>query len=771
MKNSRILPLANIFLILVGIYLVFFRADFIVSDEIFLFDMTESFARRRNLHDTLTYSHSSIRPSSSNELFQYDDTYEPLQPILASSLFLMGEAIPPLNLVHVVWLFNVGVVALIPVVFYEGVKTLGYDDETAWISAILLGLATLLMPFSRTFFREPLMTLLATLALVMALKIRRVTERWPWQEGFILIVAFGLAVAAKAIVILFLPVVILLMFRAKPRDWIVLGGAGVLMVVLLVLLEQSGRGGTRFGPSRFFEVFTDVEWNWVSESFRGYLYSPGRSFFLFSPIFLLSPWGMWLLWKRSEWRLVVSMITLFMAFAAGYGLLRTNVWTGGFAIGPRYLLPLIPLYGFTIPPIIERIRRPSTNRLLRYGVVGVIVASIGVQILYASYNEFDYYRLLPAEISQTGRENWVLEWSPFTQYAKNLNMDTFDTLWRFGDWWALLVAGFLLVAMIELMAGLGHLKVAPIQRLVFSGSLVVALVAGGFYSARHDPRFDNGRYDIPQLFDTLETVSRPNDAVILKDETFFLPFASRYKYADIIVTLPISPGEMYSPIHIPVISQSSTASLAGVYITRIYDDYLAQHYERAWLVTYFGPFNTFAVRPEERYLAENYYRFQEVEIASDLRLVGFYLLPAPTDAPANLRNAVLGGMFGMVGYDLPMGDTYRPGDIIPISTAWTVVAPIDRDYTFSVQVVDATGAVVAQQDSAPVGGFAATSTWIVAESYRDSRGIRLPDNMPTGIYTLQTIIYHWQDQVRLPVVDSAQPTPTDIVILQQIILE
>lgn len=766
-NSRRVASLAKIFLLLVGIYLIFFRGIFIVTDEMFLYDMTESFARRGNLNDTLTYSHSSIRPSSSNELFHYDDTYEPLQPILATPLFLVAEAIPSLNLVHVVWLFNVVVVALIPLGFYDAVKTLGYDERTAWLSAVLLGAGTLLMPYSRTFFREPLMTLFVTIAIVMALKIRYVKDRWPWPEGLLLIGAFGLAIAAKGIVVLFLPVLVLLLFRAKPRDWVLLFGAGIILLVLLVLLEQSGRGGTRFAPSRIYELLVDAEWYWISESFRGYLYSPGRSFFLFSPIFLLSPWGMWLLWKRGEWRLVLGMIAVFIAFAASYGFLRTNFWAGGISIGPRYLLPLIPLYGFTIPPIIEQIRQPSFNRWLRYGVVGVMLASVGLQILYSSYNEFDYYNNIPLGIAGSGTDNWRIEWSPFVQYIKNLNVDTFDTMWRYSDWWAILVAGFLLVVVVELLAGLGRLQVFPAGRMAFSSGLLAILIAGGIYSARHDPRFESNRFDAAQLFDTLETVSRPADAVILKDEAFFVPFAGRYKYADIVVTLPISPGELYSPSHAAEVIDGTTAERAGPFIVRVYD-YLAQHYERAWLVSYFGPFHTFATRPEERYLAENHYRFQEVEINESLRLVGFYLEPVPTGEPANRHAAIFGEMFALVGYDLPLGDTYRPGDVVPVSTAWTILAPIDRDYTFTIQVLNESGAVVAQHDSAPIGGFAATSTWVVGGSYRDSRGVRLPDDLPTGNYTLQTIIYYWQNQERLAVVDEVDPAASDIVILQQI---
>lgn len=769
MSHSRTALSISLFLLLVATYLIFFRGTFVSTDEMFLFDMTESFARRGNFDETITYYLAPLRPASEDKIFRYDESYEPLQPILASPLFMLADHTENLNLVHVVWLFNVVVVALTSVAFFWGVLALGYDTRIAWYSALLLGLGTLLMPYSRTFFREPLMTLFTTVAISATLTVQRTNTRTPWRAGAVMLVAFGLAFATKGIAVLFLPAIALLLFRGKWRDWllVVVGGLGI--ITLLFLLEETGRGGTRFTLSRWIDLVVGRDWAWVPDSFGGYLYSPGRSLFWFSPILVLSPWGMWLLWKRGDWRLVLSMIGLFVAFAAGYGLLREEVWTGGISLGPRYLLPLAPLFGFTIPPILAHTFQSGQNRWLQLVVFGVAALSIGIQMLFSTYSELQYYQELAAlNDPDLGAQNpWDIQRSPFIYYAEHLSADTLNVIWRYSDWWPLLVGGFGLVILIELVATGRQLRLMPAGRMAFSASLLVILAALGLRNVGDDPRFmTEGEQSIP-LLDRLATLSDPNDAVILGDGDFVPLFAAKYKDADFMVSLPIPPGEKYSEGHVAVVEDGTTSELAGEYIVRV-DDYIAQHYDRAWLIARFGPFHTFARRPAERYLVENYFRFQESELRENLRIIGFYMKPAPHGAPANPLDVLIGDQFWLQGYDLIAGDTYGRGDVIPVSLLLTIQAPIDRDYTFSVQLVTLEGQVVAQQDGLPVGGFERTSTWPVGASYRDSRGVLIPDDLPLGTYQLQMIIYYWENLERLPVLDRTSGASGDIVPLQSV---
>lgn len=775
MFKSQLAMAFNIFLLLASIYLLFFRGYIITIDETFLFDMTESVVRRGNIDETLTFSHAPLRGPADSTLFSHSESYEPLQPILAAPLFWLGQTVPDFNLIHTVWLFNIIVVALTAVVFAYGVRVQGYDEVVAWSCALLLGLGTLMMPYARTYFREPLMTMFLTVALIAAMKVRTVKGRYPIPEVVIAGVALLLAAFAKSIAITFALPIALLMFRAKRIDWLIIVGGGIAGLIGLVLLEQVGliASGSRLAPTRWASLINDSELEWVSQSIRGYVYSPGRSFFLYSPILLLSPIGMWLLWNRGDWRLVLSIVGMFVAFAVGYGFLRKNVWHGGVSIGPRYLLPLIPLFMFSISPVIDWLRQHSSRHIMWALFLAVAGVSIGLQLLFSSYSERDYYDSFDQYVDVSAIEEgiWSLRWSPIVRYAEELNADTFDTVWRSGDLWLLIVVGLAIVAVVEIVAALRRLPIPTPVRILFSSGVLVIVVAVGLRSVGDDPRFlPDDREDITQMLAQLPDVADQDDAILLKDLEFFDVFAANYKHADLIITLPGAPGELYSPIHQPLVEDGTTAELAGPYVVGAYD-YVAAEHERAWLVTYFGPFHTFARRPEERYLAENYYHFETIEYSDRLRLVGFYLVSVPQDVPEYTSALTFGEQVRLHGYDLPQGNTYQAGDIVPASVLVSATQTIARDYTFSLQIVDSAGVVVAQQDSPPIAGFERTSTWTPDQQWRDARGLVLPADLPTGNYRLQMIVYYWEDGVRLDVVTDDGDIIGDIAILHDIIVE
>ncbi|MBI3243387.1 MAG: hypothetical protein HYZ49_13945 [Chloroflexi bacterium] len=73
-----------------------------------------------------------------------------------------------------------------------------------------------------------------------------------------------------------------------------------------------------------------------------------RGLFVLSPILLLAFPGFWLWWKRGErraefWVAVASALSIFLFNSSSI------MWWGGFSIGPRYLLPMLPF--MTLPLI------------------------------------------------------------------------------------------------------------------------------------------------------------------------------------------------------------------------------------------------------------------------------------------------------------------------------------------------------------------------------------------------------------------------------------
>jgi hypothetical protein len=96
----------------------------------------------------------------------------------------------------------------------------------------------------------------------------------------------------------------------------------------------------------------------------------------------------------------------------------------------------------------------------------------------------------------------------------------------------------------------------------------------------------------------------------------------------------------------------------------------------------------------------------------------------------------------LLGVDLPGGMVYTPGAVLPVSLYWQSSTALDVNYTVAVQVVDAGGRVVASgMDSQPGGGFAPTSTWQQGSAIWDNRAVVLPDDLPSGDYSLWMTLY------------------------------
>ena len=764
--NRHKLTALSLLLLCVAVYALVFRGDFISIDEMLLFDMTESVVQRGTLDETLTYSLAPQRtgPPTDN-LFRSNESYEPLQPLLAAPLFWVGTQLPNANLMHLVWLFNVVVVALVVVLFWVAVQVMGYDNTTAWLSAVLLGFGTLMMPYARTFFREPLMTLWFMLALVMALKIRTVRGRLPWLEAVVMLVAVGLGVATKGVMLLLVPALGVVVFRAQRRDWLMLGVALALGVVALLMIEQTGilGSGGRFSLERLRNTLNNIEWQWVSASTRGYLYSPGRSFFLFSPILLLSPWGMWLLWRRGEWRLVMAMLGTWLLFAVGYGALRAGVWSGGLSLGPRYLLPLLPLFTLTLPPIIDVVRGASSPKWQRWLVMVVAGVSIGMQVVFSAYSETTYHdnlRAADGDLHDAGI--WSIKWSPLVYYVQHIGPDTLDNAWHYTDWWPVVTLGLLLVIALQGVLLLRLRKISQAPYLAVSAVVFVMSLGMGLFGLRDDARFAD---DVDKVFTTLHVDVTTDDAIVLRNDAWGRLFGARFYDAGAIYSLPFAPGETYGVLQ-PLVMDGTTAEQAGIHNVQLFD-YIAANYDRVWMLTDIGPFHVGARRPIERYVVENYYLFQQTAINNTDRLLGFYMSPSAQESvlPSGVQ---FGDVLQLDSYALPAGNTYRAGDIVPVAFYFSTLDSIAGNYTISAQIALPEGPAVAQFDAEPVGGFEHMSSWMPATSHVDRRAIWVPQDLAVGTYWLQVVIYHSQTVDLLPVSDMNGVALGDVAVLQQL---
>lgn len=108
------------------------------------------------------------------------------------------------------------------------------------------------------------------------------------------------------------------------------------------------------------------------KAFWGTTFGKFRGLFFYAPITLLFLPGFWLWWRsgafRKEWFLSVYSVTAMFLFNSA-----SVMWWGGFAIGPRYILPMLPFLAMSwIYPVLYWKR----NRLFWWGVTVLCLWSL-----------------------------------------------------------------------------------------------------------------------------------------------------------------------------------------------------------------------------------------------------------------------------------------------------------------------------------------------------------------------------------------------------------
>ena len=95
-------------------------------------------------------------------------------------------------------------------------------------------------------------------------------------------------------------------------------------------------------------------------------------------------------------------------------------------------------------------------------------------------------------------------------------------------------------------------------------------------------------------------------------------------------------------------------------------------------------------------------------------------------------------------------DRVEAGNLLPVVLRWQAAAPIDREYTVFVHVLDETGRRVGQHDGPPVGGHRPTTTWPVGDPVLDLHWVELGPDTPSGRYQVVVGLYHGDTRLALP---------------------
>ncbi|HQE93607.1 MAG TPA: glycosyltransferase family 39 protein [Anaerolineae bacterium] len=111
------------------------------------------------------------------------------------------------------------------------------------------------------------------------------------------------------------------------------------------------------------------------------------------------------------------------------------------------------------------------------------------------------------------------------------------------------------------------------------------------------------------------------------------------------------------------------------------------------------------------------------------------------------------------------------GETLQATLHWHCTAPIDGDYTVSVQLIDDQWHKAAQSDAWPLDGAAPTSAWQVGQRIDEPRALPIAADAAPGVYNLQLALYRINatgELEHLPIVWEKGQMPVKTVVLTRV---
>jgi hypothetical protein len=212
---------------------------------------------------------------------------------------------------------------------------------------------------------------------------------------------------------------------------------------------------------------------------------------------------------------------------------------------------------------------------------------------------------------------------------------------------------------------------------------------------------------------------------------------------------------------------------------------LAGRWDQAWEVENLrqGAFPMVIFEYDTRLDVEAYGRYTHAFVSAldygyrQAEQVGKYTIyrPAPLDRERPVR---LEGGLALVGHTLPPVEVH-PGETLSLDVVWQATQPLTNTLTSFLHLLDVDGQGHAGDDRQPWDGLYPTPRWAVGEMVRMTYRLRLPADLPGGLYSLDTGWYdttlnrlqtgEGADHIPLAVVSVSpvqEPSPQPLTVLQ-----
>lgn len=732
------------------------------GDSLMLFDATSSLFR---FGDWLL--DESAVPLEDRHIGKGLETYrgERLQAILALPLYAFAWIVPGVGLVQTTWIFNIIVTLALVAVFFMFSRQLGYNYTVSVFASLLLGSSTIFLPYTKSFFREPLVALFLLWIAFSFEKTRKARSDISLSWVVCGLVFFGFAIQIKQSALLAIPGLACLLLL----DRNILGKPIHLHQITKFLLDAIFVALVLFTLASCFvdlanplsRIFTSLEslnfpvprqdWHFFRTAMASQILSPGGSFWGSSPILLLAVPGAYSLWRNGARRHLWAAALLVICYSIGHAV-RGPHWFGGLSWPPRFLLPTLPFVMILSLPALEGIFQH--RRRLSIFITGILVA-------YSLLWQFSSVVFRWDKLPLPDQANGLLEWSgglfsprylrPILTIPK-LGEVEWDFAWVRSNAILLPIMYFVLASMCiffmrKLLCKQSNLGNPPQQRVVFLPVTSFALLVASLFFVARDPIYSPNPEALWEMIPILDEATESGDIVFVtqKYRDFLLNHGASRNPRYIMLTY--QPGESYHPeIAASVASESPRFNLDRYTAFRL--NIMFSELDGFFFLSDAGPFLPWRPRVLERYFAERAYPIREISTAPDVRLLEYDLAPLPTQyQEAELISTVrFGEDLQLIGIMLPDGAVYSPGETIPLASEWQARSSLSTDFTISWKLARDGRVFTSSMDWEPSAGLNPTSSWEVAYPYWDLRGIRLPKDIPDGDYELWLIAYYFADE-------------------------
>lgn len=280
--------------------------------------------------------------------------------------------------------------ALLSILVYRTLKLYNINSYTSSLIGAGLILGTPIFKYSTMFYSHVLATFFIFLSfylILYAVKVK-IDRKLILVSGF----SAGTAVLVDYPLIpisLLLSIFFIYEFRNKTKivmTWVI---SFIVPLLILSIYHFLAFGNPFLTPYHFptgpdsFGVHIEQNTRLLGigmpslESLYGLTFSTFRGIFIFSPILLLSLYGIFILFKNSNYKKEICIISLIFVIFLIFNASMDRFWHAGLSFGPRYLIPIIPFMAIPLAFAVNYI-----NKIVLYSFLGIsfIINWIGVQV-------------------------------------------------------------------------------------------------------------------------------------------------------------------------------------------------------------------------------------------------------------------------------------------------------------------------------------------------------------------------------------------------------